>query len=84
MTVDNSFFAFSIPTLAVGLGVLIKVLLLGMFGFYFIFSLVVVRQVKLMTEVLLSGGAPLLRAFSIIHAGFALGVLVLFIGLLFG
>ena len=53
-------------------------------GLYFIFSLVVVRQVNLMTETLITEVAPFLRAFAIIHAGVALGIVVLFIGFLFG
>lgn len=51
---------------------------------YFIFSLIVVRQVSLMTETLITEVSPLLRAFSIIYAGVALGIVILFIGLLFG
>lgn len=51
---------------------------------YFFFSLIVVRQVKLMTETLITEVAPFIRAFSILHAGFALGLILLFIGFLFG
>ena len=51
---------------------------------YFIFSLIVVRQVNLMTETLITEVAPLLRAFAIIHSGIALGIVILFIGFLFG
>lgn len=58
-----------------------KILLLTLFGLYFIFSLIVVRQVQLMTDTLITEVSPLLKAFSIIHAGIALGVLILFIGL---
>jgi len=50
---------------------------------YFIFSLIVVRQVNLMNDTLITKTSPLLRALAIIHAGFALGIIVLFIGLLF-
>lgn len=53
-------------------------------GLYFIFSLIVVRQVNLMTETLITEVAPFLRAFAIIHAGVALGIIVLFMGFLFG
>lgn len=48
---------------------------------YFIFALIVVRQVNLMTETLITEVAPLLRAFSILHAGLALGIVILLIGL---
>lgn len=60
----------------------VGIMILG--GLYFIFSLVIVRQVSLMTETLITEVAPLLRAFSIIHAGLALGIIILFIGILFG
>lgn len=49
---------------------------------YFIFSLIVIRQVALMTETVLTEGAPILRVLSILHAGLALGIIVLFIGFL--
>lgn len=51
---------------------------------YFIFSLIVVRQVNLMTDTLITEVAPLLRAFAIIHTGVSLGIIILFIGFLFG
>ncbi|KKQ66886.1 MAG: hypothetical protein US86_C0002G0003 [Candidatus Daviesbacteria bacterium GW2011_GWA2_38_24] len=51
-------------------------------GLYFIFSLMVVRQVKLMTQTLINQTAPLLRALSILHSGFSLGLLILLIGFL--
>lgn len=46
---------------------------------YFIFALIVVRQVNLMTETVITEGGPILRAISILHAGLALAVVVLFI-----
>lgn len=46
---------------------------------YFIFSLIVIGQVRLMTETVATEVGPLLRFFSIIHAGIALGIIVLFI-----
>lgn len=49
---------------------------------YFIFSLIVIRQVALMTETVMTEGAPILRILSILHAGLALGIIVLFIGFL--
>lgn len=51
---------------------------------YFIFSLIVVRQVHLMTETLITEVAPFFRAGAIVHAGIALGITILFIGFLFG
>ena len=67
-----------------GFLILVKVGLLLLSALYFIFSLIVVRQVSLMTETLVTEVAPLIRAFSIIHSGLALGIILLFIGLLFG
>lgn len=49
---------------------------------YFLFSLVVIRQVNLMAETVITEAAPILKALSILHAGLALGVIILFIGFL--
>lgn len=62
----------------------VKILLVLLSVLYFIFSLIVVRQVNLMTDTLITEVAPFLRAFAIIHAGVALGIVILFIGFLFG
>lgn len=51
---------------------------------YFVFSLIVLRQIKLMSETLISESSPVLTALAILHSGFALGIIVLFIGFLFG
>ncbi len=51
---------------------------------YFVFSLIVLRQIKLMSETLISETSPVLTAFAIIHSGLALGIIILFIGFLFG
>lgn len=64
--------------LAVKIGIVTLALL------YFLFSLVVVRQTYLMSKTLITEVSPLLRAFAIIHAGLALGIIILFIGFLFG
>lgn len=50
---------------------------------YFIFSLIIVRQVDLMTDILITEVAPSIKAFSIVHAGLALGLVVLLAGLIF-
>lgn len=76
--------ANTILTPAEGFLILVKFGLLLLAVLYFIFSLIVVRQVALMTETLMTEVTPLLRAFSIIHSGLALGIILLFIGLLFG
>lgn len=46
---------------------------------YFIFSLIVIGQVRLMTETVTTEAGPLLRFFSILHAGVALIVIVVFL-----
>lgn len=63
--------------------VVFKFLTLVLFGLYFVFSLAVLRQVNLMTETLITEDGPWMRAGAIIHSGFSLAVMVLFIGLLF-
>ncbi|RJO61161.1 hypothetical protein C4544_03555 [candidate division WS5 bacterium] len=50
---------------------------------YFVFSLIVLRQINFMTEVLITDVAPVLRAFAILHSGLALGIIILLIGFLF-
>jgi hypothetical protein len=49
---------------------------------YFLFALIVVRQVALMTDTVITEAGGFLRFLSIIHAIFALGILVFFIFLL--
>lgn len=61
----------------------LKVGIVFLSALYFIFSLIVVRQVNLMTEALITEISPILRAFSIIHAGLALGIIILLIGFFF-
>lgn len=53
----------------------------ALFVLYFIFALLVVRQVILMTDTLYTETSPVLHALAILHAGISLGLLVLFIGL---
>jgi hypothetical protein len=48
---------------------------------YFIFTLIVLRQVNLMTSTVRTEGGGALKAIAILYAGLALGVIVLFIGL---
>lgn len=81
MLVENSLFG---SEGIIGFWMIVRFLLFTLTIIYFLFSLVVVRQVNLMTETLITEVAPFLRAFAIIHAGVALGMIVLFIGILFG
>jgi hypothetical protein len=46
---------------------------------YFLFALIVVRQVALMTDTVVTEIGPFLRTLSIIHAIFALGIVILLI-----
>lgn len=48
---------------------------------YFIFTLIVLRQVNIMTATVKTEGGGLLKALAILYAGLALGVIILFIGL---
>lgn len=50
--------------------------------FYAIFALTVVRQVDLMSKTLITTVSPLLKAFSIIHCGFVIGLIILAWGIL--
>lgn len=49
---------------------------------YFGFSLIVVRQVYLMSETVRTKTSGLFRFLAIMHAGVALGIIILFLGLL--
>ncbi len=50
--------------------------------FYAIFSLIIVRQADLMSKTLITKVSPLVKVLAIIHAGFALGLIVLAWGIL--
>lgn len=50
--------------------------------FYAIFALMIVRQVNLMSKTLITKTSPILKAFSIVHAGFAIGLIFLAWGIL--
>ncbi len=50
--------------------------------FYAIFALMIVRQVDLMSKTLINKFSPILKAFSIVHAGFVIGLIVLTWGIL--
>ena len=61
----------------------IRILIMILVGFYFLFSLLVVRQVLMMTRVVITDIGGLLRFLVIIYAGLSLGILFLMIGILF-
>ena len=50
--------------------------------FYAIFALMIVRQVDLMSTTLITPVSPILKAFAIFHAGFAIGLVILVWGIL--
>lgn len=79
MTAENPLFQ---PFLINGVNILFKIGFIAFAVLYFIFSLIVIRQVYLMTDTIITEGGPILRALAIVFAGLALGIIVLFIGLL--
>jgi hypothetical protein len=60
----------------------LKIAILIILVFYAIFALIVIRQVDLMSRTLITKVSPLLKAFSIVHAGFAIGLIILAFGIL--
>ncbi|TSC87871.1 MAG: Uncharacterized protein G01um10147_374 [Microgenomates group bacterium Gr01-1014_7] len=62
--------------------VFLKVAILIILAFYAIFALLIVRQVDLMSKTLITTVSPILKGFSIIHAGVAIGLIVLAAGIL--
>lgn len=50
--------------------------------FYAIFSLIIIRQVDLMGKTLVTGVSPLIKAIAIVHAGVAVGLIILAWGIL--
>jgi hypothetical protein len=81
MSVETSATLFS-P--AGGVIFLAKAAVIILSGLYFAFSLIVLRQVNLMTDTLITESSFFLKFFAIMHSGFALGIIVLLIGYLFG
>lgn len=60
----------------------VKIAVLLILVFYAIFALLVIRQVDLMSKTIITKVSPLLKAFSIIHGGFAIGLIILAWGIL--
>lgn len=59
----------------------LQIILLFISVLHFIFTLIVIRQVRLMTETLITQVAPALRALSIFYGLVSLGVVILFVWL---
>ena len=62
--------------------VFLKAVFLLILFFYAIFSLIIVRQVDLMSKTLITNISPVVKALAIIHAGFAVGLIILAWGIL--
>ena len=62
--------------------VLLKAAILIILIFYAIFALMIVRQVDLMSKTLITPVSPIVKAVSIVHAGFAIALIVLAWGIL--
>lgn len=60
----------------------LKLAILLILIFYAIFALLIVRQVDLMSKTLITSVSPLVKAFSIVHAGVAIGLILLAWGIL--
>lgn len=61
---------------------ILKIGILIILVFYAIFALLVIRQVNLMSKGLITSTSKFLGAISIIHAGIAIGLIVLAWGIL--
>lgn len=79
MVVDNQPL---IGILAGDVTIIFKILLIIFASLYFIFSLIVNRQINLMTETVITEAGALLRALGILFAGLSLGIIILFISFL--
>ncbi|MBI2596390.1 hypothetical protein HYW46_06715 [Candidatus Daviesbacteria bacterium] len=64
------------------IGLVFKLSFIAFACLYFLFSLIIIRQVYLMTETIMTQTGPVLRAVSILHSGLALGIIILFVGFL--
>jgi len=73
--------SFSFMVFFANFYVILKGFFLVAFVMYFLFSLVIIRQVQLLTDIIITEVSPVLRALTILHAGFALGIIILFLGL---
>ena len=68
--------------LILGVTGIAKILFISFALVYFLFSLIVIRQVNLMTQTVVTEGGPILKAVAILHSGLVLGIIILFIGFL--
>lgn len=62
-----------------GITLVFKIGFLTFSAIYFLFSLIVIRQVNLMAETVITEGSIILKVIALLHALLALGVIVLFV-----
>lgn len=62
--------------------IFLKIAILILLVFYAIFAAMAVIQLDLMSKTLITKVSPILKAFSIIHAGFAIGLTIFIMGTL--
>lgn len=72
----NAPFIFS----TLGIIALIRLSILVILALYIVYSLIVIRQVDLMTKTLITPVSPIVKALAIFNAGFAIAFFVLAIG----
>jgi hypothetical protein len=60
------------------LSAIFKVLFLLSVAFYIVFAVIVIRQVQIMKNTLITSVSPVILMASILHLLFALGILILF------
>lgn len=86
MALDNQIFAVTNPQLIgfelTTVGLVLKIGFIIFAVIYFIFTLIVIRQVSLMTETFTTQLSGFLKALSIFYALVALAIVILFIGFL--
>ena len=76
MFLDNP---INLGNLLSSLGFVFNIGFLAFAVIYFIFSLIVIRQVSLMSQTVITEGSIILKFIAIIHALLALGIVILFI-----
>ena len=72
----------AIPFLGTSLWLIAKIFVLFGLALYFIFALVMIKQVKLMTETLIIGISSFVKLLTYLHLAFAVLVFILALALL--
>jgi hypothetical protein len=71
-----------VPVLGISLWLIAKIFVLFGLALYFIFTLVMIKQVKLMTETLIIGISSFVKLLTYLHLAFAVLVFILALALL--